>query len=135
MADLFSIAVGTLSVVEVAKKAVEFLIETQKGTKNTDKDLETLVGDFESLRALCEQVGYAFERDVADHGSAPKKDEEAASKLWRETSGTLKDCETVLVDLEEVAKKMIGSPDSLPLTRRSKDDKASTALAKAEPGP
>ncbi len=126
MADPLSIAASTLAVVHVAKKAVGFIWEAQKGTKNIDKDLETLVGDIKSVQSLCEQVSKTFDDDVAEDSNVPTKDEEAGRKLWRETSGTLKDCEAILEDLGEVVKKITRRHDSSQLTKylkkRSKDD-------------
>lgn len=126
MADPFSIAAGALGVAEVAGIAIKFLVQTQRGTKNIDKDLDTLIGDIASLQGLCEQVGQAFNRDVAEHSKVPKKDQDAASKLWQDISVTLEDSETVLLTLRHLVEKISGDPDSPQLLRyfrkRAKDD-------------
>ncbi len=102
MADPFSIAAGTVSLVDVLFKVGAAIKRFCDSVETVDQDVAALSHDIEllgstnsAIRTLCERLsGSSLARtDITEH-------------LWRQVSATLIECEAFVVDLGAILEEI-----------------------------
>ena len=106
MADPFSIAVGTVGLLDVGWRLVSYLRDVQAGAATVENDLQALQQELEALCLVNESIRDIFTVELQQNPAISTVD---PKRLWRNTGRLLQDCRTVVDTLETLLREIIGA--------------------------
>jgi hypothetical protein len=126
MAEPFSILAAAVGVSDVCWRIAKYLKDVRAAAATVQDDIDALIREVEALGAVNESIDRAFKADISTLKSTD------LGTLWQHTGKTLKDCRTVIDNLERLVKdiygktgpKVVGKIDGLSKQSRSREKKA-----------
>ena len=115
--DPFSIAIGTVSLLDVCVRTASFLDEFRKAAPFAEAEIAALSRELAAIRTLNESLNAAFESELAAPGATGGEGagkEQRAGKdyvreLWRNVGTAFAACEKHVTALEELVKHVTGA--------------------------
>ena len=122
MSDPFSIVIGTIGLIDVCWRFAAYLRNAYAGTAQTEDEIAGLLREIESLTSVNETIKASYE-DFQGTFSQEAALSNQAANLWHNISSNLKDCRTIVEELELLVRAIIGKerPDKGPIVARRFD--------------
>ena len=106
MADPFSIFSGTVGIIDVTSRFVQYIITTGAAAVNVNEDLRTLLREFETLSSVAKSI-----QDLQPP-AASEIEPDPLKNLRYGTGKILIDCRQTLERLEKLVKDVLGEHNS-----------------------
>ena len=109
MADPFSIVAGTLGIIDVTSRFVQYMSSTGAAAANLDDDLRSLLHEFKTLNTTAQSIRDVCTPEVLRSPGTAGTDPDRLEDLRRDAGRILVNCERVLKRMERHVRDIIGS--------------------------
>ena len=109
MADPFSIIVGTIGIIDVTSRFVQYLSATAASAAHVNEELRSLLQEFDSISLITQSIRDIYTPETSQSPSAAETDLYRLEDLKRGTGAILEDCKQTLEKLEKLVKDVIGN--------------------------
>ena len=106
MADPFSIFSGTVGIIDVTSRFVQYMIATGAAAEHVDEELRTLLDEFKTLSSIATSIKELLPP------AASETEPDALKNLRCSTGKKLFDCRQTLERLEKLVKDVLGDHNS-----------------------
>ena len=99
MADPFSIAVGTVGLLDVCFRVGKYLHDVKAGADKVDEGIQALTDQIAAISSVTYSIKRVFEDDLTHSVETFPKNQEGIQGLWEEIGKNLKSCQATLAKL------------------------------------
>ena len=104
--DPFSIAVGTVGLLDVCFRLIKYLKDFEDAAAGIDREVQDLRRSLDAVTAVVVSINEAFKDKFAP--SQTTADRDPCDRLWRNVGTILGDCQVNLQRLEQIIVKIKG---------------------------
>ena len=108
MADPFSIVSGAVGVIDVCWRVGKFLRDVKAATDRIESDIVGLISEVENARRVVESIRETFDRELSSSSSFETALPAELNRLWQNIRESFDDCQSVVEDLEALARQIYG---------------------------
>lgn len=108
MADPFSTAAGTMSLLDVCFRVGKYLYDLKMGADKVDEEIEALYHQVEAIQSVTQSIKSVFEDDFAHATEIGSKKRDGIQSLWEEIGKNVRSCQGTLEELFALIKLIVG---------------------------